>query len=157
MAVVRPSSLFSIVLAAAAAGVLFWVSQLVQESEVKKAQIAQSLAHEKEALRVLKAEWDYLNRPDRLEAMAQRYLNMVPVTTETVLRPEKDIPEPLEEKLAEDSPTYVSTQTQEGKKSGVIADPAKAREIKTPVLQSAEPHSETTFDDVLNAVTEGAE
>lgn len=36
------------------------------------------IARESEAIRVLKAEWSYLNQPERLQALAQRYLALAP-------------------------------------------------------------------------------
>ncbi|MAM35104.1 MAG: hypothetical protein CMH28_08530 [Micavibrio sp.] len=49
---------------------LFSVSQRVQSTEREIGQLKEKLSQENESLRVLRAEWAYLNRPDRLEAMA---------------------------------------------------------------------------------------
>ena len=49
---------------------LFAVSQRVQSTEREISMLKDKLSQENESLRVLKAEWAYLNRPDRLEAMA---------------------------------------------------------------------------------------
>ena len=46
---------------------LFTVSQDVQSIERDIRTVDNSVDNEKEALRVLRAEWHYLNRPDRLE------------------------------------------------------------------------------------------
>jgi hypothetical protein len=37
-----------------------------------------SIAREGEAIRVLKAEWTYLNQPDRLQQLARRHLALAP-------------------------------------------------------------------------------
>ena len=37
-----------------------------------------------EAVRVLRAEWSYLNRPERLEALARRHLDLVPVAVRQI-------------------------------------------------------------------------
>lgn len=49
---------------------LFAVSQKVQQTEREITAQKQQLSLEKESLRVLQAEWAYLNRPDRLENLS---------------------------------------------------------------------------------------
>lgn len=150
MAFIRASSCCAIVLAACAGGILFWVSQKVQDAERQKAAIEESLEHEQEALRVLKAEWDYLNRPDRLEAMAKKYLNMVPASSDTLLRPDDKIPEPVE-MLSDETPIFIGTSQEkpESKKKSIPTEAA------SPTLQSAEPAREDSFEKVLNGVAKG--
>ncbi|MEM6812455.1 MAG: hypothetical protein AAF549_08310 [Pseudomonadota bacterium] len=53
---------------------LFWTSQSVQTSEKKLRELQNAVFNEKEYIRVLTSEWDYLNRPERLEYLAQEYL-----------------------------------------------------------------------------------
>ena len=55
---------------------LFWTSQSVQNAERELKNLKQSSYNEAEMFRVLSSEWDYLNRPDRLEELAARYLNV---------------------------------------------------------------------------------
>ncbi|MAF68937.1 MAG: hypothetical protein CMH25_06290 [Micavibrio sp.] len=50
---------------------LFVVSQKVQQTERDISAQKQQLSLEKESLRVLQAEWAYLNRPDRLENLSE--------------------------------------------------------------------------------------
>jgi cell division protein FtsL len=47
---------------------------------------------ERDAIAVLKAEWSYLNRPDRLQALADSHLDLRPFAISHVVRP-SDIPE----------------------------------------------------------------
>ncbi len=53
---------------------LFWTSQSVQKTERELKKLKQSNYSEFEMVRVLSSEWDYLNRPNRLEKLAQEFL-----------------------------------------------------------------------------------
>ena len=57
---------------------LFWTAQRVQLGEAQLRHLQAGAADEQESLRVLRAEWDYLNRPDRIEALARARLGMGP-------------------------------------------------------------------------------
>jgi cell division protein FtsL len=46
---------------------------------------------ERDAIAVLKAEWQYLNRPDRLQVLADRHLDLQPFSVTQVVRV-SDIP-----------------------------------------------------------------
>ena len=56
---------------ALSAGALMHVSQQVQSIERDIAETDRAIEQEQERIRVLKAEWAYLNDPARLEALAQ--------------------------------------------------------------------------------------
>ena len=71
---------------------LFNVSQQVQESERQLKRVEKEIAREEEMIRVLKAEWAYLNRPDRLEHLAEQYLGMETMESEAVLRTPASLP-----------------------------------------------------------------
>ncbi|MGO4404042.1 hypothetical protein AB4Z10_07215 [Bosea sp. RAF48] len=46
---------------------------------------------ERDAIQVLKAEWQFLNRPDRVQALAERHLDLQPFVVTQVVKP-SDIP-----------------------------------------------------------------
>ena len=50
----------------------------VKAQERALAELQTSLAREAEAIRVLKAEWSYLNQPERLQSLARRHLSLAP-------------------------------------------------------------------------------
>ncbi len=57
----------------------------VHDLEDRLAGIHRDIAREQEALHVLRAEWSYLNRPERLEALARRHLDLrVPEAAQTM-------------------------------------------------------------------------
>lgn len=83
---------------------LFSTSQRVQQEESHLSALRADLAQERQSARVLRAEWDYLNRPDRLETLARQYLNLTPPESGALLSsledlkalPEEDPPAPAE-------------------------------------------------------------
>jgi hypothetical protein len=50
----------------------------VKAQEQTLASLKAQIAREAEAIRVLKAEWTYLNQPERLQALARRHLALAP-------------------------------------------------------------------------------
>ena len=50
----------------------------VKAQEHELGDLKTEIAREGEAIRVLKAEWTYLNQPDRLQALARRHLALAP-------------------------------------------------------------------------------
>lgn len=57
--------------------VKYWVQDV--QADVTKAQA--ELANERESLHLLGAEWAYLNRPERLEKLSQKYLELTPLSS----------------------------------------------------------------------------
>lgn len=70
-------SILAVVCASVLAAIwLFNVSQSVQNAEKRLADLQRNVLREKKTLRVLRAEWDYLNRPARLEELSRTYLDL---------------------------------------------------------------------------------
>ena len=76
---IRLSSMFWLLLAAAAALATFAVKYEVQALDDQLAKSRKATAAEARELRVLDAEWAYLNRPDMLAAMNQRFLSLAAI------------------------------------------------------------------------------
>ncbi len=67
-----------------------WVYSLEHESRVldkRTAAIQKSIEDEREAIRLLQAEWGHLNSPARLETLARNHLELAPTDVTNVLRP----------------------------------------------------------------------
>ncbi len=80
----RLSSVVWTLLIVAAAFLLYMVKYQVQYLRQQVAQTQQELEKEKEALHVVGAEWAYLNRPDRLQALSNKYLASSEMTVDQV-------------------------------------------------------------------------
>src|SRR5690606_20764119 len=70
-------TMLSLVLFVAVSGGLYQLSYEVQELEREYAALNESIARNKEAIRILNAEWTYQNRPEVLQEMAGKYLPLL--------------------------------------------------------------------------------
>jgi cell division protein FtsL len=66
------------VLAALVGFGLFHVKYQVQALEDRLAKLNRAIVHEQEQIHVLRAEWTYLDRPERIEELAKKYLDLAP-------------------------------------------------------------------------------
>jgi cell division protein FtsL len=80
----RFSTVIWMLLIVAAAFLLYMVKYQVQYLRQQVAQTQKELEGEKEALHVVAAEWAYLNRPDRLQTLARKYLVSSEMTVDQV-------------------------------------------------------------------------
>lgn len=140
---VRVSSLVALLLAVLSGSALFWVSQQVQQVERDQYQVQKDIAQEEEALRVLKAEWDYLNNPERLETLASKYLNMAPVSADSLVQSINAIPEPEDPTTA---PIEVSTEQKPQPVNKPVSD------LPSPTLGQNQAPQENEFNRVLDDV-----
>ncbi len=84
-------------LAGLSGAALLHTSQNVQHAEEVLAKMQRELAHEEEAMRVLRAEWAYLNRPERLERLAEEFLELVPPAPDKMPENMRDAASSLQE------------------------------------------------------------
>lgn len=120
MKLFRISSILSLLMAALFGVLLFWTSQAVQHKESELKEIREKLAQEEETLRVLGVEWDYLNRPQRLEKLAAEQLGMELPSAQEMVRAASEIPEPI---IVNTDPAYFT----EGEAQPVSLDTAPAK------------------------------
>jgi cell division protein FtsL len=76
-------------------GALVYVSQRVQQAQEDIEQVAHDLAQEKDSIRVLQAEWAYLNAPQRLEKLVQEHLNLSAPSLVSMHRAMPDLENPM--------------------------------------------------------------
>lgn len=67
---------------------MFHVKFAVQELEAQLALTNRQVQQGEEGLRVLRAEWSYLNEPGRLADLNQRHLGLVPVAASQMIDPD---------------------------------------------------------------------
>lgn len=64
---------------------LFQVKHEVLDVERQLKIALRDITHEEDSLHVLNAEWSYLNEPGRLQALADKYLDVAPVASEQMV------------------------------------------------------------------------
>ena len=121
MRLFRISNILSFLVATICGVLLFWTSQAVQHKEDQLSEIRHKLTQETETIRVLSVEWDYLNRPQRLEQLARDQLGMEQPSAKGVVSAASQIPEPMFE--------------EEGIMQSVSMEPAKPTAPKAEIVQ----------------------
>lgn len=74
--VFRISAVFSLGVAFISGFILYSVSRDVRTAELEVYSLQNKIEKENEAIRVLQAEWYYLNNPERLENLAGKYMDV---------------------------------------------------------------------------------
>lgn len=80
----RVSGIILMMCFAIAASGLYFVKYAVQDVQRDVASLQGELKDERESLHLLNAEWAYLNRPERLHALADKHLNLEPLDSRQI-------------------------------------------------------------------------
>jgi cell division protein FtsL len=144
MRLFRISNILSFAVATVCGVLLFWTSQAVQQKEEQLSDIRHKLMQETDTVRVLSVEWDYLNRPQRLEQLARDQLGMEQPSAKEVVRNVSDIPEPYPEDVIMHAVSMTPAKR---------AAPPPPKEIISP--SKAEKQNFETLIQNLNAEGEG--
>ena len=72
---------------------LYDIKYRAEGADRQASRLAAQIAVEQEAIRVLRAEWSYLNQPERLQELAARYTALKPLTARQIGEFE-DVPMP---------------------------------------------------------------
>ncbi|MDE3060973.1 MAG: hypothetical protein KGJ06_08170 [Pseudomonadota bacterium] len=112
----RRSTVIWMLVIVIAAFSLYRVKYEVQSLKAQVAATTRELETEKEGLHVASAEWAYLNRPQRLEQLAQKYLPAADMTASQIADVQA-IPFPAQMQASLDGDrqlTHVSAKLHEG-------------------------------------------
>lgn len=77
---IRPTTILALIILAGSAFGLFQVKYRVQALHRDLAEINRQLQEELSATHVLKAEWAYLNQPERLKTLVENHLQLKTIT-----------------------------------------------------------------------------
>lgn len=89
---IRLGAIFWLVVVGVTGFATFKVKHVVQELEDELSRTRKATFAEQQELRVLNAEWSYLNQPARLAEMNRRYLSLTPIATRQLGRGIAEIP-----------------------------------------------------------------
>jgi hypothetical protein len=81
---IRPATAFWIALAGCVGFGLYHLKHEVQALEDDLFRVNRQILSEQEAIHVLHAEWNYMNQPARLQALASRHLDLQPMKTSQI-------------------------------------------------------------------------
>ncbi len=167
----RPTSFVLMALAAAAGGALFHVSFEVSELDNRLTTLNRDIRDDRDAIHVLRAEWSFLNQPERLEELARRHLDLVPVSGAQLagsgalpVRSDVETPDSPARMVLEGLGTAISIQAgaprikpfAPERPAVEVAATQDASAGIAPVVASAEPavtDSDRSLDDVLREIT----
>lgn len=108
MKLFRISTLMAFACAAVSGALLFSTAQKVQQADQEMRRMQGLVAQEEQTIRVLRAEWDYLNRPDRLETLVRTNLDLEQARPESVRNDTSELPAPFIPITPARKPAYVS-------------------------------------------------
>ncbi|MCB1472132.1 MAG: hypothetical protein KDJ68_04415 [Rhodobiaceae bacterium] len=81
----RMAGLVGIIAMVVSAVGLYQFKHEAQERRANIARLRADIASERVAIDLLQAEWTFLNRPERIQALAERFLNLQPATMKQII------------------------------------------------------------------------
>ena len=80
MKVTRVINIIAVLILVGAAMVVYQIKYQAVRQAAELDKLNRAIAREKAAITVLEAEWSHLTRPDRVQALAERHLDLKPAT-----------------------------------------------------------------------------
>ncbi len=137
--------------AALSGGLLFYTSQNVQRAEDNLRAAQQAVLKEQEAIRVLNAEWAFLNSPARLETLAAEYLDLIPPGAGHIMPEVSSLPDFVLPEAYADGFQDISLSAHESEDTKLSKIFVKPR--KKPIRRKAA--AKKRFDTLLNELEKG--
>lgn len=141
----RPTTLILFALSIVAGGVLFGVAFEVSALEDRLIVLNEEITRDRDAIHVLRAEWSYLNQPERLEGLSRRYLELQPLEGDQFsvfaalpTRPGPD-PAPAEATPEEATPAETATSVASAPNAKPRLKPAAPRRPSPHVRLASQP------------------
>lgn len=91
MSMIRPGTVVWFCIVVAVGYAMFQVKYEVMQQEQTLAGINRQIADDRDQIRVLDAEWSYLTRPNRIEQLAGRFLQLQGMSSAQIVAP-GDVP-----------------------------------------------------------------
>jgi hypothetical protein len=88
----RLGAVFWLILVVAAGFTTFKVKYAVQDIEDELRRVRKQTSAEQQEIRVLTAEWTYLNQPERLADLNRRFLSLAPIAAKQMQHGIADVP-----------------------------------------------------------------
>ena len=85
----RRSIIFLVFAISIAAVGMFSLKHEVQSRKAKLDALHQDIVESQEAIRVLRAEWSFINQPAHIERLARKHLGFVPMQSHQIVRLEE--------------------------------------------------------------------
>jgi cell division protein FtsL len=116
---IRVVNLVAVMVALLTSFALYRVKYEASDYAGQVAELRQEISAERERVNVLKAEWSYLNQPDRIQRLAERYLELQSLDARQIVT-FRDLPERSREQMP------YSPQGPASGFAGNVGDPATA-------------------------------
>lgn len=117
----RSLNLFGGILVVIAGAGLFQIKNRVEEKDKELNRVHAQYLEDQKAIRVLKAEWAFLNSPDYIQDVTLKYLDLRPTSSAQIIKSVDDIP------FRPKSAPLVAGTVKETKKKVVTATVPKTR------------------------------
>lgn len=156
MKLLKPRTFIIFALVGLAGAVLLHTSQNVQHAQERLEALEQSVQREEEKIRMLKAEWETLNRPERLERLANEFLDLVPPSPDQMTSEEVHLPESVPSEFVlpevESFPPVLQPVTFQsaGQEKESAPIPVQKPQRADPSMRHNKPVKEKAFGDLLN-------
>ena len=101
---IRPSTAVWLAMVACVGFVMFKVKYEVQELDEQLVRVNREIAADRDTIHVLKAEWSFLAKPDRIAELARRHLDLAPISTAQLATLDRIQSIPLRDSALPDAP-----------------------------------------------------